>query len=119
MGRKHISRFYPVSEGADMSAQIITESTVVEQYDTVSYFIDWSGLGVSGEFFVEVSIEEEIHDATWQVLDFGTSIGATLDTGSDQILLTDIHFKRIRLRYEPTAGTGAMDVRIKSTTKGA
>lgn len=119
MGRKHISRVYPVIETGDMSAQIISKTTVVEQFDTVSYFISWVGLTLTGEFFIEVSNEEQEQDSVWKVLDFGVPLEVADDIADHQILIKDIHFKRIRLRYEAATGTGAIEAEIKSTTKGA
>lgn len=119
MGRKHISRVYPVIGQGDMSAQIISETTVVEQFDTVAYFVKWSGTGLDGEFFIEVSNEENENEAIWKPLDFGTALAVALDVSTHQVLIKDIHFKRLRIRYEATAGTGLLDVEIKSTTKGA
>ena len=119
MGRKQVSRVFKVVDSGDMSAAITSAETVVEQFDIVSYFINWSGTGVSGSFVIEVSNDEEEYNKTWKELDFNTTISISTDSGKDQILIKDVHFKRIRIRYVFTAGTGSMDVEIKSTTKGA
>lgn len=119
MGRKHVSRVYKVIDGGDMSLQAVSEETVVEQFDTVSYFVKWSGTGSLGSFSIEVSNNEDKTNNTWETLDFGTILSVAQDTGSDQILIKDIHFRKIRISYNPTAGVGTLNVEIKSTTKGA
>ncbi len=119
MGRKQISRLYSVATDADMSAPITSEATDVEQYDLVSYCIDWAGTGSTGTFEIQVSSEDHEKDAIWKPLDFGTTIAVASDSDSHEILMRDIHFKRVRVVYTPTAGTGLMQIKIKSGTKGA
>jgi len=116
MGRKHILNAYLVSTQADMSADFESKSTVVEQFDFISYTLDWGGgAGVSGEFFVEVS-----NDGTdWIELDFGQQILAGVDTNKDHILIKDVHFKYSRVKYVFAAGTGNCDITLKAGTKGA
>jgi len=115
MGRKHILNAYLVSTQADMSADFESKSTVVEQFDFISYTLDWAGAGVSGEFFVEVS-----NDGTnWIELDFGLQILAAVDTNKEHILIKDVHFKYARVKYTFAAGTGDCDITLKAGTKGA
>lgn len=120
MGRKQVSRTYQVNKtNTDLSLNIITEATDVEQFDHFAYDVSWAGAGVSGAFKVEFSNEENLKDATWKELDFATSIGITSDAGEHTLLIQKIHFKRARLIYTASGGTGEMIVNIKSSTVGA
>ncbi len=120
MGRKQVSKVYQVNqEDTDLSTDITTVSTEVEQFDHFAYDASWDGTGVSGSFAVEYSNEENLKDAIWKELDFGTSIGITSDLDKHTILIQKIHFKRARLVYTAAGGTGEMIVNIKSSTTGA
>lgn len=116
MGRKHIISPYKVSEQADMSGNITSKSTSVEQFDFISYRLVWGGgAGVDGSFSVEVSDDE----LTWISLDFGQTLPVSTDTGNDYILIKDVHFKYARVVYTRVAGTGNIDITLKAGTKGA
>ena len=121
MGRKHVSRPYKVTDQGDMSANITSESTSVEQFDFLSYRLTWGGgAGVDGSFFIEVS-DDEGEDAAknWIELDFGQTLPVVTDTGDDYILIKDVHFKYARVKYSRVAGTGSIDITLKAGTKGA
>lgn len=116
MGRKHIINPYLVTEQGDMSADITSKSTSVEQFDFISYRLVWGGgAGVDGSFSVEVSDD----DATWVALDFGQTLPVSTNTGDDYILIKDVHFKYARVKYSRVAGTGNIDITLKAGTKGA
>lgn len=116
MSRKHIINAFPLATNEDMSATWTSQSSVVEQFDFLSYTMTWGGgAGVNGEFFVEVSND----NSTWIELDFGSQILAVTDSDVFIILIKDVHFKHSRIKYVPAAGTGTCDVELKAGTKGA
>lgn len=119
MSRKHISKKFNVIESGDISAQVLGQVTECEQFDLLEYRVDWNGATVSGELFVDVATEEYQKDANWYPLDFGTQLAVNVDTGDHQLLIKDITFKWIRLRYEASTGTGTLNASVKASTKGA
>ena len=67
--RKHIINQYPVAWQEDMSGNITSFYTDVEQMDHIAYDVDWAGAPV-GILAVEYSNDL----VTWRVLDFGAPL---------------------------------------------
>jgi len=97
-----------------MSATITGPKTVVEQFDAVSFFLEFTGTP-TGTFTIEWSND----DINWYALDFGSTISAVGAAGNHKIDINLITFKFLRVVYTRTGGVGSLDAIIKSTTKGA
>lgn len=121
MGRKHILRKETVMDGADIATNPKSKPTVVENLDFFAYDLSWDSADISGEAFIEVNSDEIYKEATavWRRLDLGTTIGLNTTEDEHTVLIKDVHFKRARVAYENTSGTGTLTVAIKGGTKGA
>jgi hypothetical protein len=118
MGRKSVIE-YNMLDGvtADMSGDFTSNTTNVLYLDYASIHLQWSGSGLTGEVFVDARNQE---DADWYALDFGATIDITTDSGSHQIILSEMPFTEIRFRFVASAGTGTMtDGRLTAKVKGA
>lgn len=120
MGRKHILRKAVVMDAEDITTDPTSLETVVENLDFFSYDLSWVSANISGEAFVEVNSDENpTSSSVWTRLDLGTTVGLNTTESDHTILVRDVHFKRARLAYENTSGTGTLSVAIKGGTKGA
>lgn len=119
MGRSARPRPHKVVDQGDISANITSEVTDVENRDRFLYTIDWGGgAGVSGELITEYTNDDPTKAATlWKTLDFGQQILVSTNSGNHQVLVQSVTFKYVRMRYVFTAGTGTIDIVIKSAAE--
>jgi len=105
----------------DISANLTTEITNVENSDNIGIQLIWNGAAPSGEVFIEVSndYEKNINPGTWTELDFGVPILITGNSGNHIININLVPFSDLRLRYESTSGTGTMNAVLTMKTVGA
>lgn len=115
MGRKQILPYFQVITDGDMSGDITSSVSTVEQVDQITYDISWTGSTPVGEIFVQYSNNNE----SWNNLDFGTTIDISGNSGSHKIDVQLITSKYMRLFYDFTSGTGTIQAHIKGSTKGA
>ncbi len=120
--RKNVLQPFKVIDAGDMSAQILGPATNVTNLDNVTYQVVWSGGGTPiGELFVEVTSDDVsslLVTPTWSVLDFGSAIAVTGNSGSHSISVNQTGFPWMRLRYEATSGAGDMTAKIVAKQVG-
>jgi hypothetical protein len=99
---------FQVMIAADLAGNVTSSETDVMGLDYARYDIAWSGTAPIGVMTVEYLKDG---DATWATLDVGT-IAVSGASGTHEILFTELPFKRIRLKYTRTSGTGTMNAYI-------
>ena len=114
MSRKHVTpRFQAITDG-DMSSDITSIVTDVEQCDHCRYTARYTGTGLSGSFKIWSSDDKIL----WFELDIETLNAVA--TGEDiDITILQIDFKYIKLVYTAVAGTGTLNAYIKAASVGA
>lgn len=114
MSRKHVTNRYQVITRGDMSGNITSEITDVEQCDHCRYIGVYTGTGLTGSFKAYSSDDKIL----WTELE--TAALAAVATGDDiSILIQLIDFKYIKLVYTYSAGTGTLNAYIKAASIGA
>jgi hypothetical protein len=103
-------------DDGDISGSITSTTTNTLQLDQARIRIEWSGSSVSGEYFVDTRSKD---DEDFQPLDFGAQILATTDSGFHDVILKEMPFGEMQVRYVPAAGTGTVDVTLTMKTVGA
>jgi hypothetical protein len=120
MSRKHVVPFHAL-KSADATINQTSPKTNCQQYDSGSYHIKFSAAN-SGEFIVEARNQayESADDAEtgWYEVSFGAPLSITAETDV-QILFNAMDFAEIRLKWEPSAGSGTMNTRLIMKSKGA
>ena len=109
MSRKQISRPYEVFNNQDISADATSLETTVEQFDKVSYDINWTSSGINGEIIIEYSNNPRDIAPTWEALNFGASVLINIDNGKHRVEILELNFIALRVRYVSTAGTGNLN----------
>lgn len=92
----------------DLSANITSQATNVQNSDNIGIQLVWSGTSPSGEAFVETSNDYDPikNTGTWAALDFGRDILITGNTGNHLININLVPFAWIRLTYTRVSGSG-------------
>jgi len=94
--------------------------TNVANMDSASIHIKFSAAN-SGEFIVEArNGEYAAHEAelNWYALQFGELLTITTETDV-QIVLAEMPFTEVRLKWIPSAGAGTMNAYLTMKTAGA
>lgn len=123
MAKRGIIPPYRVFNAADLSGNLTQAApfTTIDSIDKVGMILEWAGASPVGEFLIDVSylIPGTTSFTAWQVLDFGSPIAITGNSGSHSISIQDPPFERMRLRYVRTSGTGTLTATVFGATKGA
>jgi hypothetical protein len=128
MGRKNIQESYDMFAGSsgqapltDMSTNQTSYVTSVKNQDKASIIVNWSGTAPIGVLTVEARNKKENlgPDSGWVVLEFGSPINITGNTGSHTLIFNELQFTEIRLVYTRTSGTGTINAFIGSKTVGS
>ena len=92
------------------AADIATSPTSVESdltnLDYAHYDIFWTGVAPVGTITVEY-LRDGAED--WETLDLGATVSISGATGSHRILLTQLPFKKLRLKTTYTSGAGTIN----------
>lgn len=118
MSRKNLLLNFRALVGGDMSSATLNSTeTNVQQFDTVTYKVDWSGgQATNGDLTIEYSDD----GITWRALDFGATPNTNGASGNHSFIITEIGFKLLRCTYTRTnaLASGSMNVTVFSTNKG-
>ncbi len=119
MASRPILTPFSVITNGDMSGEIISAVTVIQNISGISYDISWSGTGCLGDFAVQVSNTFKENPAggasipgNWQDLPIGADAIVDQDSGNGFINCVALANYAIRLVYTPTAGTGTLNAKI-------
>lgn len=116
MGRKNVLPSYKMASAADMSADITTSATSVLNLDKASIHIAWSGTAPVGIVIVQARNGE---NDPWYALDMGGTIAISGASGSHQLVFNELPFTDIRLMYDRTSGSGALNATLTMKVVGA
>ncbi len=109
---------FPVVTNGDMSANINSLITNIQQIPYVSYSVSWTGAPV-GSFSVQVSNDYELNSAgqvlnagTWDTLPLTNPVTASGSAGNGFIDIRGTSAAWIQLVYTATSGSGTLNATI-------
>lgn len=121
MASRPILSPYSVITNGDMSSNIISAVTVVQNLSMISYDISWAGSSPVGVMSVQVSntysqnADGSVKNAgTWTTLTLSTSPAVSSNTGNGFIDVDATGAYAMRLVYTVTSGTGTMQATINA-----
>lgn len=120
MGRKLIINKHQVFDVADSAIDPESSITDVGQVDIVRYDLVVDST-VDGTLSVEVALEGDLEAPVFRPLDFGPTplvINGAVDT-EYSVLINQVSFKKIKLKFNDNGGSGNIDAWIYATTRGA
>lgn len=121
MARKNIVQAFEMITDGDMSGEIISEATNIQNLDKVYIRLDWTSSSIDGEIIVEMrQIKPGVNPSSveWKTVNFGTQILITSDNSSHELLFQELPGTEIRLRYAATGGTGTLNAVLTAKQVG-
>lgn len=119
MASRPILSPFAVIEDGDMSGNIISEVTIIQNTSAIGYDISWSGTGLSGTFSVQTSNTytknadgSEGNPGNWTTIPLSVTPTVSTDTGSGYINVVAIAGYAMRLVYSATGGTGVLNALV-------
>ena len=120
MGRKNVVKSFDMIDSADMSGNITSSTTDVINLDKASIYISWSGTSPVGTIVVEATNSDPVDSqSVWREVNMGATISVSGNSGSHDLIFTELPFRAIRLVYTATSGSGDLDATISAKTTGA
>ena len=122
MSRKNIVKSFKMIDSGDLSGDITSSTTSVINLDQASIHIAWTGSSPSGTITVEATnndIDKNTPTPVWRELDFGSAITVSGNSGSHDIVFSEMPFDAIRVKYTASSSTGSVDATITAKTIGA
>lgn len=116
MARKSVVTNHKMLDSVDISSNQTSNTTSVKYLDYASIHVSWSGVSPVGAIRVQARNGK---DDSWRDLDFGSAIAISGNSGEHDIILSKMSFSDIRIAYDATSGTGALDAIITAKTEGA
>lgn len=115
MALKNIIKPYHLMIDGDMSGNLTSNIVDVTYTDNVGIQLTFTGTP-SGEFAVEGSVDYDDHLSTgnWSELTFSTTPQATGSADTHLLNLNQIPYKKIRVTYTRTSGTGTLNIHVMS-----
>ena len=118
MSRKHYAGEHLVLDNGDVSGNLTSQVSEVKSTDRVLYIAKWTSAAIGGYLTVEIS--DDKNDAnSWTELDFGQVLSVAIDNSEHQILISQVTFRYVRVKYNFTAGTGNIDITFRAASQGA
>jgi hypothetical protein len=115
MSSRPIIKPYSVITDGDMSGNITSDVTIIQNLSMISYDISWSGTSPVGALSVQVSNTYSIdpggavkNAGNWTTLTLSASANVSGNTGNGAIDIDATGFYAIRLVYTRTSGSGTM-----------
>lgn len=109
-------------ENGDMTLTLTSKETSVKNLDNASIRLEWDIAGTPvGEVVIQALQEKDntnVEEADWFDLDFGSTITIDNTQTDHQLILTQLPFDKIRLRYTPTSGSGTLNAKITAKQVG-
>ena len=114
MARKNTVPSFRMIDQGDLSGDITSNITNVENLDKCSIAVSWSGTSPVGTIIVE---SRNGTKESWNAVEFPT-ITVSGNTGNHSIVFREMSFTDLRLRYVATSGTGTLDAVYTSKQVG-
>lgn len=112
---------YPVILDGDMSADIISEPTIIQKLSMISYDISWDGSSPVGDMSIQVSNSYSTNadgsvrnPGNWTTVPLTALAPVSGNTGNGFIDIDASGAYAIRLVYTRTSGTGTMQAIISA-----
>ena len=105
---------YLVFDNHSIGADTISDATDVSHLDYCHYDISWGGSSPVGVVTVEYLKDGE---SAWATLDLGSTIDVSGTSGSHRIIMLELPFEKIRLKYTRTSGTGVINAYITAKAR--
>lgn len=119
MASRPILAPFSVIEDGDMSGNIISDITVIQNTSMIAYEVSWSGTTPIGEMSVEVSNTytqnadgSQRNPGEWTAIPMSDTADVTGNTGTGFIEIEGLSAYAVRLVYTRTSGTGTMNAVI-------
>lgn len=113
MSRKNTLVYQSITNG-DMSANITSPVTDVLTLDNVGIQLVWTGNAV-GSFFVDASND----GAAFTAMDFGSPVPVAAGAASSLLInIAFLPYKKLRIRYVFTSGTGTLNAFLTAKQSG-
>lgn len=116
MARKNVLKTFTVFSAVDIASTQTSTAVNVEQLDIGNFFVSWTSSSIVGVLTVEGKIGDS---GTWFTLDLNETLSINVDNSNLQILLQQMPFTQVRLKYTATSGTGNMTAVFHGKTTGA
>jgi hypothetical protein len=100
---------------ASMSSNITSREVDVSQLDKAIIHCSWVA-GPVGEFQVEAQADT---NDSWFVLDTSSAWSVSGSDSEAEIILNELPFKKIRLKWVRTSGSGTLSAYLSSKSVGA
>lgn len=114
MARKNVKSFAMLDD-ADLSGNLTSAVTNVQNMDKASIHLSWSGTSPDGLITVEARNSEK---DSWFTVDMGGNIEILTNTGDHLLVFNELPFYEIRLQYVANSGTGTADAIITMKQSG-
>lgn len=105
---------YLVFDNHSLAADTTSHETDVMGLDYCHYDIAWGGSSPVGTITVEYLKDG---DAGWATLDLGSTISVSGNSGSHRIIMLELPFKKLRLKYTRTSGTGVISTYLTAKAR--
>jgi hypothetical protein len=119
MASRPILSPYLVVTNGNMSSQIISTPTVIQNLSMISYDISWTGASPVGIVSVQASNTFTQNAAgqvsvigNWNTLPLSITPAVSGNTGNGFIDIDQLSGYAVRLVYTPASGTGIMNVTV-------
>lgn len=109
MALKNIIKPFHLMVDGDMSGNLTSDSVDVTYTDNVGFQLSFTGTP-SGEFACEGTIDE----VSWSELTFSSTPQATGSADTHLLNVNQIPYKKLRITYTRTSGTGTLNVYVMS-----
>ena len=121
MASRPIFRPFPVIANGDMSGNIISTVSIIDNLSMISYDISWAGTTPIGTMSVQVSntytqnVDGTVRNpGNWTTLTLSAATPVSGNTGNGGIDVDATGFYAIRLVYNRVSGTGSMQAVINA-----
>lgn len=108
-------------DNVSIAANQTSRSTVVEQLDKAGIVLEWTGSSPVGTVSVEGRLgnDQTATNTDWHALDFGSTISISGSSGSHTLVLEELPWTELRIKYTATSGTGNLTATLLSKDIGA
>lgn len=120
MGRK-TTALHKMFDEVDISSTQTSEASSVLGLDYCTIHVTWSGSSPVGTITVEATNDriDTTDTPVYRELDFGATISVSGNSGEHDLVINELSFNAIRIKYTSSSGTGTMTARLVAKVKGA